>query len=88
MGKDIFETEEKVEIKTIEKVTKSSIFTKNLIEARKNMNLTSTEVGKHFNSGHTRITNWETGISVPRLPELVKLCELYKITPNKLLGFE
>jgi len=88
MNKNIFEAEEKVIVQTIKTVVKSSVFTENLITARKDAGLTLVEVGKHFGSGHTRITNWESGTAMPKLKDLVKLCRVYQTTPNKLLGFE
>lgn len=88
MSKDIFKAKEKIVVTRIKTITKNSIFTKNLRAARKDAGLTLAEVGKHFKSNHTRITNWESGTATPKLKDLVTLCKLYQTTPNKLLGFD
>ncbi len=87
MSDDIFEvkTVTKEIIKTV--VVSKSLFGLSLAEARNAKGLTLVEVGKHFGSGYSRIVNWETGTASPLLKDFIKLCRLYDVTPNDLLGF-
>lgn len=65
-----------------------SKFAKGLIEERKKSGLTTQQVSDKLGlSSHSSVVNWENDKGFPRLDDFVKLCNLYGVTPNHLLGF-
>ena len=59
-----------------------------LREARNNKGMTLEEVAKILNSGHSYISQLETGVRTPSLKMLQQLCDLYEVSPNYILGYE
>lgn len=47
---------------------------------RKQVNLTTSEVGKILNKTPSAITLWETGKALPDVNTLLKLCNIYKVS--------
>lgn len=54
-----------------------------LKEHRLRLGLTQEQVAKHLNipNSKDRISMWEKGIALPSIPNLFKLCKLYKTNP-------
>ena len=72
----------------VELLVSISIFATNLRNAREAKGITQEEAAKALGTeNHSRVTNWEIGNAVPKLVDLVRLCEIYETTPNDLLGF-
>ena len=65
-----------------------SHFGTRLKAARLAKGLTQVEVSEKIdNSCHKNISRWEAGINTPNLRIFIKLCKIYGVTPNDLLGF-
>ena len=60
-------------------------FAKHLQLLRKQTNLSQEEVAEHLHISRQAISKWEQGQSTPDIDTCIKLCELFKITPNHLL---
>lgn len=60
-------------------------FAKHLQLLRKQANLSQEEVAEHLHISRQAISKWEQGQSTPDIDTCIKLCELFKITPNHLL---
>lgn len=54
--------------------------------ARKNKNLTLINVGMRINASHTTISRYETGKLEPSLDTLKRLCEIYGVSADYVLG--
>ena len=48
--------------------------------ARVNANLTQAKAAELLNVSTNTVKNWESGKTYPKQPQIMKLCELYKIT--------
>ena len=59
-----------------------------LFELRKAKNLTQDDVAEKLNVTRQTVSKWETNQSTPDFDKIVPLCELYEISPNKLLTGE
>ena len=57
-------------------------------EKRKELRLTTIEMGNILGVGASTVTNWETGIRNPSINMLSQLARVLGCTPNDLLGFE
>ena len=57
-----------------------------LLELRKKTNLSQEDVAFKLNVTRQTVSKWETNQSVPDFDKILPLCELYKISPNELLG--
>lgn len=56
-----------------------------LFELRKAKNLTQDDVAEKLNVTRQTVSKWETNQSTPDFDKIVPLCDLYGISPNKLL---
>ena len=65
-----------------------SEFAKNLKRFRKQKNLTQIELGKMLNYGSTAIANYESGRNEPSFDDLMKLCAVFEVTVDEMLGAE
>lgn len=45
-------------------------------------------MAKRLGVSNGLISLWENGKTEPTLPQILKICEAYSITPNELLGIE
>ena len=83
---DIFENK-KTKVVTI---VETSYFSRNLTEKRKAAGLTQEELARRLGTpgdNHSRVCNWEKGNSIPKLKDFVRLCNIFKVSPNDMLGF-
>ncbi len=60
---------------------------KRIKELRTIYKLTQTQLAEKLNTTQDTISLWELGKSYPDIQNLVKLCELFDVTPNELLDF-
>jgi len=63
-------------------------FKQSIKEARLKVGLSQAKAGNAINRTRNAIEGYEKGISSPNPDQLVKLCTLYKTTPNDLLEFQ
>ncbi len=63
------------------------LFAKRLKELRKERNLTQTEVGEYLGYGYTAIANYESGRNRPSYEDLIKLCVLFHVSTDYLIGY-
>ncbi|CCV63764.1 putative transcriptional regulator [Alteracholeplasma palmae J233] len=59
----------------------------NLKELRAKLKLTQTDVANFLGITQTQYSLHETGKSILNANQILKLCELYKCSPNELLGW-
>lgn len=59
-----------------------------LREVRKAKGLTQEEVSEFLNMSQANYSDIENGKVVPSLTYIMKLCKLYKVSPNDLLGWD
>lgn len=59
-----------------------------LFELRKAKRLTQDDVAEKLNVTRQTVSKWENNQSTPDFDKIVPLCELYEISPNKLLTGE
>lgn len=57
-----------------------------LKELRSSKNLTQKQVAQFLGTVPTTITNYESGIREPSLDNLKKLCDLYDVSADYLIG--
>ena len=60
----------------------------NLKRARKEMNLTQKEVATTLMMTQQQYSRFENGVFELNYAQIMRLCELYEITPNELFGVE
>jgi len=58
-----------------------------VIKYREDKDLDRNELGALLNVSGSTIGSWENGVHLPKIPQFLKVCELFKVTPNDLLGF-
>ena len=58
----------------------------NLIRLRKNQGLTQAELGEKLNYSDKSVSKWERGEGVPDLNVMMRLCEMYNVSLNELVG--
>ena len=63
----------------------NEVFSKNLIKYRTLHEMTQLELAEKINYSDKSVSKWERGEGLPDLTVLVKICEIFKITPNDLL---
>lgn len=63
------------------------MYGENLRKARKAKKLTLINVGMKINTTHATVSRYETGKLEPNLDTLKKLCELYNVSADYILGF-
>jgi transcriptional regulator with XRE-family HTH domain len=59
-----------------------------IIEQVNNNSLTGKELGNKLGLKKSPLTDWKNGKSKPTLEQLVKLCEIFAISSDELLGLE
>lgn len=52
--------------------------------ARVEKNMTQSQVGKEMGVTKDTISNWERGKTAPTGKQLLKLCELYNVSPSDI----
>ena len=62
-------------------------FGKRLKELRESKKLKCSELGELMGFSQVAITYWENGRSEPKLKDLLKLCEIFEVSIDYLLGF-
>lgn len=62
-------------------------FSTNLKNFRTSLHLNQKEFGEKLNLKQTNVSDWETGRSRPPLDMFIKICLIYKVSPNELLDF-
>lgn len=50
--------------------------------------MTQQEVGLMVKKTINAVSNWENGNTSPSIDDLVRLCEIYEVTPNQLIGYD
>ena len=63
-----------------------SIFSERLKELRKKRGYTQSELAKYMNMRQGSYTKWETGMTEPRIENLIKLADILNTTTDFLLG--
>lgn len=64
----------------------NTTFAERIKAMREKHNLTTTDLAKKLNISKTRVSMWETSGTVPRQDVLFKLCELFDVSSDYLLG--
>ena len=62
------------------------VFAERIKAEREKMGLSTTDLAKKLGVQKTRISMWETNGTVPRQEMLFKLCELFNVSADYLLG--
>ncbi|PEU20322.1 helix-turn-helix domain-containing protein [Bacillus sp. AFS014408] len=57
-----------------------------LVYFRKKNKLTQNDVAYHLNVVRSTYTNWESGRSEPDVATLIRICDLYNISLDNLVG--
>ena len=55
-------------------------------ELRKDQGLTQKQLAKLLNKSETGVASWEQGLSEPNINDIRKLCEIFKVSADYLLG--
>ncbi len=58
---------------------------KNLMEIE---NMTKTNLACILGAHYDTVVKWCNGTHYPKIKSLMKLCEIFDVTPNQLLGYE
>lgn len=61
---------------------------KRITDLRKKHNLTQSELGALLNVTPQAISKWENGLSEPDLGTLRKICEIFNVTTDEMLGVD
>lgn len=61
------------------------LFGYNLRNYRKSMGLTQKELGDRIGVTSQAVCKWENGTRFPKMPDLLKLCEIFGCTPDDLV---
>jgi len=59
-----------------------------LKKARQASELSAADVSRRIPAGRAVVFKWESGVRTPKLLSLMKLCDIYQVTPNYLLGWD
>lgn len=65
-----------------------SNFSKNLIELRKESGLTQHQVAEKLNVDDSCYAKWEQGRRQPNIDNIIKLCEIFDVEADVLLGIK
>ena len=60
----------------------------NLLQYRKEFNITQEELAKKLNTTHATINRYENGVSEPDLKTLKDLSKIFNVTTDELLGLQ
>lgn len=55
---------------------------------RKKKGLSQEQLAIELGVSRQSVSKWETGITQPELTNIEKLCEIFEVTPNELMGYE
>jgi transcriptional regulator with XRE-family HTH domain len=55
-----------------------------LRQIREDRFLTQTEVAAFVGVNSSTVSNWERGLQEPRIPQIRKLAEIFKLTPQEI----
>lgn len=58
-----------------------------LTSLRKNKGISQETIAEQMNVSRQAVSKWETGVSQPELPNILKLCEILEVDPNILLDY-
>lgn len=58
-----------------------------IYELRKQKNLSQKELGALLGVSNKAVSKWETGTAIPKTETLIKLAEVFEISPEELLNF-
>ena len=59
-----------------------------LKEVRKTLKLSQTDVANAMNITQPYYSRWENGENLPDAKQILKLCKIFKCTPNDLFGIK
>lgn len=59
-----------------------------LKEHRETLKLSQSEVAEMFGLTQQAYSRWEKGLSFPNAQQIIKLCDIFKCTPNELFGIK
>jgi len=59
-----------------------------LKEYRETLKLSQSDVAEMFGLTQQAYSRWEKGLSFPNAQQIIKLCEIFKCTPNDLFGIK
>lgn len=62
------------------------MFTERLRELRKNKGITQRELAQILNGTPNKVASWEQGRTEPGIADIIKLCKLFDVTADYLLG--
>ena len=62
------------------------MFSKRLRELRRSSSLTQKEVAQRIGTNNSSICDWERGRTEPGIADIIKLCKLFDVTADYLLG--
>lgn len=63
-------------------------FSENLKFFRKQKGLSQLELSKKLDVHQTDCSAWEREICYPKVSVLLKICEIFEVTPNQLLDYD
>lgn len=64
------------------------IVSSRLRSLRKKHSLTMQQMGEKLGLGHTYISRWESGLNMPSLENVYKICIIFGVTGGYMLGLE
>ena len=59
-----------------------------LKELRKEQGLTQKQLAKMLNKSETGLASWEQGLSEPSISDIRKLCKIFGVSADYLLGLQ
>ena len=62
--------------------------TKRIEQLTKEKGLTGKELGNLLNLKKSPLTDWKNGKSKPTLEQLIKICEIFEMSSDELLGLK
>lgn len=65
---------------------KSSVFSENLKNLRKQKRLTGAKLAHKLNISHSTLASWETGRHIPHLADIIRLADFFEVSIDELLG--
>lgn len=57
------------------------------VERAKN-DMKQSDLAERLGINQCQVSHWEAGGNIPTLYYILKICEIFKISPNELLGWE
>jgi len=65
-----------------------SLFSQRLKESRQSVGLTLTSISRKLKISHVSYYNWEQGKTEPGIENIKKLCAIFDVSSDYLLGIE